>query len=180
WAQAAILAEVLSGGGPQARYRGSNLYARLKVAGIDVASMGTLEPEQESDTVLQVIEERRNTYRKLILRDGRLLGAMLVGDTRAAAALAQALDRRDLLPEEPLEALCVGFAPAAASGDRTICNCHQVSEASIQTAVSAGADSVAAVGVATRAGTGCGSCRSEIACIVSRRERKAVANANAE
>jgi nitrite reductase (NADH) large subunit len=169
WEQASVLADVLSGGAPRARYRGSNLYARLKVAGVDVASMGLLEPELETDAVVQVIEERRNSYRKMIVRDGRLVGAMLVGDTSAAARLAQAFDRRDPLPSDPLQALCVGPSWAGRTADeRTVCNCHRVSESCIRQAVSNGADSVDAVGVATRAGTGCGSCRSEIAALLVR------------
>ena len=72
WEQATVLADVLTGKQRQARYRGSKLYTRLKVAGVDVASMGRLEPELDSDQVVQVIEERRNAYRKLVIRDGRL------------------------------------------------------------------------------------------------------------
>ena len=45
WEQAGILAEVLTGANPLARYRGSKTYTRLKVAGVDVASMGRIEPE---------------------------------------------------------------------------------------------------------------------------------------
>ncbi len=178
WEQAAVLANVLGGAGPHARYRGSNLYVRLKVAGVDVASMGLLEPERETDEVIQVIEERRSAYRKLIVRDGKLAGAMLVGDTSAAASLAQTFDRGDPLPDNPLEALCPGPPTSAArAGDRTVCQCHKVSDASIRRAVSCGARTVDDVGVATRAGTGCGSCRSEIARIVLVEERPAVASA---
>ncbi len=71
WEQAAVLADVLSGTTPGSRYRGSKQFSRLKVAGVDVASMGLLQPELESDGVVQIIEERRKAYRKLILRDGR-------------------------------------------------------------------------------------------------------------
>ena len=59
WEQAAVLADVLTGKHALARYRGSKLYTRLKVAGVDVASMGSLEPELETDQVVQIIEERQ-------------------------------------------------------------------------------------------------------------------------
>jgi hypothetical protein len=81
---------VLCGTQPHERYRGSKLYTRLKVAGVDVAAMGTLEPELESDEVVQIVEERRYSYRKLIIRDQRLVGAMLVGVAAAAAPLVAA------------------------------------------------------------------------------------------
>jgi nitrite reductase (NADH) large subunit len=169
WEQAAVLADVLSGTSPHSRYRGSRVYARLKVAGVDVASMGMLEPELETDSVIQVIEERRNVYRKLVLRNGRLLGAMLVGDASAAPVLVQAFDRDEALPDNPLEALCASTCAASGPRERLVCNCHKVTETAIHLAIAGGASSVEAVGHATCAGTGCGSCRSEIARLVTRR-----------
>jgi nitrite reductase (NADH) large subunit len=169
WEQAAILADVLTGVNPQARYRGSKVYTRLKVAGIDVASMGRIDPELDSDEVIQIVETRRGAYRKLVVRGRALVGAMLVGNTAAAANLVQVFDRGDLLPEDPLEALC----PAASLGgdaraDRTVCNCNKVSEADLREAISCGAASVEALCLATRAGTGCGSCKTELAQILAR------------
>lgn len=161
WEQAAVLADVLSGTNPQARYHGSRVYARLKVAGVDVASMGELEPSLDTDQVLQVIEERRNAYRKVIVRDGKVLGAMFVGNTTAAASLVQAFDRNDPLPADPLAALCQSAA-VVRPGERVVCNCNKVTEKAIEEAISAGARSVAALGAATRAGTGCGSCKTEL------------------
>ncbi|MEY4546180.1 MAG: Nitrite reductase [Pseudomonadota bacterium] len=173
WEQAVVLADVLCGTKPQARYRGSKLYTRLKVAGVDVASMGSLEPELESDEVYQVIEERRSSYRKLIVRDGHLVGAMLVGNTAAAATLVQLFDRGDPLPTDPLEALCQLSGNSAANAqDRQVCNCHKVSEGALREAIANGADSVAALGECTKAGTGCGSCKGEIGQLVSSLVRK--------
>ncbi len=171
WQQAAVLADVLGGTVPRSRYQGSKVYARLKVAGVDVASMGLLEPELESDEVVQVVEERRDAYRKLITRGGRLVGAMLVGDTAAAAALVQSFDRGDPIPSDPLQMLCAWPAGAQAA-ERTVCNCNKVTDTVIEQAVASGADSVDAVGAATCAGTGCGSCKSEIARLIARHVRK--------
>ncbi|CAN91307.1 MULTISPECIES: FAD-dependent oxidoreductase [Sorangium] len=169
WEQAAVLADVLTGANPQARYRGTKLYTRLKVAGVDVTSMGSTEPELESDDVLQVVETRKSTYRKLILRDGRLLGAQFVGNTAAAATLVQLFDRNDPLPADPLEALCPGGgAGPAAQAERVVCTCHKVSEATLREAIEGGACSLEAACAATKAGTGCGSCRGEVAQLVAR------------
>jgi nitrite reductase (NADH) large subunit len=166
WEQAAVLADVLTGKNPGIRYRGSKLYTRLKVAGVEVASMGSLEPELDSDQVFQIVEERRNAYRKLVLRDGRLLGAMLVGNTKAASTLVQLFDRGTRLPDDPLEVLCQ--APAAASVERTVCNCNKVTEATVKQAIEGGCDSVEALGRATKAGTGCGSCKGELVQLLKR------------
>jgi len=173
WEHAAVLADVLSGKNPASRYRGSKLYSRLKVAGVDVASMGHVEPELETDEVIQIVEERRNAYRKLIVRGDRLMGAMLVGHTASAATLVQLFDRDDPLPGDPLEVLCqlsAGGAPA----ERVVCNCNKVTEAAIKAAVANGADSVAAIGECTRAGTGCGSCKGELGEILARQGKVAL------
>lgn len=167
WEQAAVLADVLSGVKTQSRYRGSKLYTRLKVAGVDVASMGVLEPELETDQVLQIIEEHRNAYRKLIVRDQHLVGAMLVGNTAATAALVQIFDRDDPMPEDPLEVLCQPRGASASAGERLICNCNKVTDRAIREAIDAGANSVAAIGEVTKAGTGCGSCKTELGQLLS-------------
>jgi nitrite reductase (NADH) large subunit len=172
WEQAAVLADVLTGANPQARYRGSKIYTRLKVAGVDVASMGRIEPELDSDEVIQVVETRRGSCRKLVVRGRALVGAMLVGNTGAAASLVQILDRGDPLPEDPLEALCprASFS-GEARAERTVCNCHKVSEGRLREAITAGAATVEALSATTKAGTGCGSCRSELAQLLIRHVR---------
>ena len=173
WEQAAVLADVLTGAQPQDRYRGSKLYTRLKVAGVDVASMGTLQPEFERDEVIQIVEERRDCYRKLIVRDGQLVGAMLVGNTAATAALVQLFDRGDPVPEDPLELLC-SLRAAPTPGERMVCNCNKVSEQALCDAIAAGADSIAALSECTRAGTGCGSCKGELTQLLAKHTKKPV------
>lgn len=171
WEQCEVLADVLTGANPQARYRGSKLYARLKVAGVEVASLGVLEPVLDTDEVIQVVEERKQAYRKLIVRERKLIGAQMVGNTESAAALIQVFDRGDLMPVDPLEGLC-SFSAGASGGVRMICNCNKVSEEAIVQAIAAGAISADAVGEQTRAGTGCGSCRSEITSLVQLHAKK--------
>lgn len=171
WEQAAVLADVLTGRSAS-RYRGSKLYTRLKVAGLEVATMGISEPERQEDDVLQIVQERKDTYRKLIVRDGRLVGALLVGDTSAAATLVQHFDRGDVLPDDPLELLCQG-APAADPAGRVVCNCNKVTEGQLLEAVQSGVDSVEALGASTKAGTGCGSCKNDLAQILLKVAKKA-------
>lgn len=170
WEQAAVLADVLTGRNVS-RYRGSKLYTRLKVAGVEVATMGVSEAEREEDDVLQIVQDRKDRYRKLIVRDRRLVGAILVGDTSAAGSLVQYFDRGDVLPEDPLELLCHA-PPAADPATRIVCNCNKVTEGALCEAVASGADSVEALCAATRAGTGCGSCKSELGQILARTSNK--------
>ncbi len=65
-------------------------------------------------------------------------------------------------------ALLAGAPPGAGAASASVCICHGVDSAAITGAIAAGANDVAAVGAATRAGTGCGSCRPEIAALLAR------------
>ena len=94
WEQAKVLADHITGRNPKAAYHGSRIATKLKVMGVEVASMGIVEPEQPQDEVVQFSEPKKGTYKKLIVRDGRLVGAILLGDISKAPYLMQAFDRR--------------------------------------------------------------------------------------
>jgi len=79
--QARILADVLSG--KEHRYGGSVVSTNLKVSGVNVFSAGDFEGREGSET-MTFRDVRRGTYKKLIVADGRLTGAVLVGDTQDA------------------------------------------------------------------------------------------------
>lgn len=164
--QCSVLADVLTGANPNARYRGSKVYTKLKVAGVDVASMGRIEATHAHDEVVQIVEERRGVYRKLVIEDGRLAGAILVGDSSSAAELVQLLDRRVVLPANRLDVLASGDAIANAGSDPEICNCHRVCKSTLQTAIRNGCDTLPKLSGQTAAGTGCGSCRGQLANLI--------------
>jgi nitrite reductase (NADH) large subunit len=166
WEQCAVLADVLTGANPRSRYAGSKVYARLKVAGVEVASFGALDAEFPTDEVVQVFEDRRGVYRKLVVRGGRLAGAMLVGCTEAAPALVQMYDRDEPLPPNRLDVLATGNAPSVA-GEREVCNCNHVTESAVAEAIRGGCDTLPALCDATRAGTGCGSCRGQLGAMLA-------------
>jgi nitrite reductase (NADH) large subunit len=172
WEQCAVLADVLTGANPRARYRGSKMYARLKVAGIEVASFGIPDAQFPTDEVVQVFEDRRGVYRKLIVRDGKLVGAMLVGCAEAAPALVQMFDRDEPLPSNRLDVLATGNAPVTTT-EREICNCNHVTESAVLDAIRDGCDTLPALCDATRAGTGCGSCRGHLTSLLTTHARTA-------
>ncbi|QDU22029.1 FAD-dependent oxidoreductase [Urbifossiella limnaea] len=178
WEQCGVLADILTGANPMARYRGSKLYTRLKVAGVEVASMGAVDATNDSDEVIQVIEDRRGIYRKLVIRDGKLAGAVVVGESDSAPALARWFDRADPLPPNRLDVFCSPDVSAAA-GDPEICNCHHVTESAIVGAVRDGCTSLPQLSAATRAGTGCGTCRGALARLILKNSPKAVVNGTA-
>ncbi|GAA4784315.1 NADPH-nitrite reductase [Actinomycetospora chlora] len=165
WEQAGVLADVVTGANPDAEYHGSRLATKLKVAGVDVAQMGVKTPERSSDEFVQFSETGRGVYQTVVIRDGTLIGATLVGDISKAAALTQAFDSRSALPEERVKLLfdlgSAGDDTSAADlpDDTQICNCNGVSKGDLVACVHDGAETVSACMAATRAGKGCGSCK---------------------
>ncbi|WP_433800726.1 nitrite reductase large subunit NirB [Actinomycetospora sp. CA-084318] len=165
WEQAEVLADVVTGANPDAEYHGSRLATKLKVAGVDVAQMGVKGPERATDEFVRFSETGRGVHQTVIIRDGTLIGATLVGDVSKVAALTQAFDSRSALPEERVKLLFdLGSADDAASAadlpDETqICHCNGVSKGDLVACVADGAGSVSACMGATRAGKGCGSCK---------------------
>jgi nitrite reductase (NADH) large subunit len=77
--QAAVLAEQLAGRGTL-RYTGSVLSTKLKVTGIEVFSAGDFQTDPGADELV-LADPEAGIYRKLVLREGRLVGACLYGDT---------------------------------------------------------------------------------------------------
>jgi nitrite reductase (NADH) large subunit len=79
--QARILARHLAG--DAASYAGSVVATNLKVSGVSVFSAGDFVAVDGSETIV-LNDARRGTYKKLVIADGRLTGAVLVGDTQDA------------------------------------------------------------------------------------------------
>jgi nitrite reductase (NADH) large subunit len=172
WEQAKVLADHITGRNTRAAYHGSKVATKLKVMGVEVASMGIAEPQYPEDEVIQFSDPKRGAYKKLIIRDGRLVGGILLGDISKAAYLMQSFDRNTPLPEERLGLLFdlgdppkqVTFEEMSASSQ--ICNCNGVSKAALVACVNAGKRNAKAVMDATRAGMGCGSCKAMVSEIV--------------
>lgn len=83
--QARVLSAALCG--QPGRYQGSMLATNLKVSGVPVFSAGDFEGAGAAHVVVQ--DEGMPSYRKLVLREGRLVGAVLVGDTADALWYAE-------------------------------------------------------------------------------------------
>jgi nitrite reductase (NADH) large subunit len=79
--QARVLAQHLAGG--SASYGGSVLSTNLKVSGVDVFSAGDFMGGQGCEAIV-LSDIRHGTYKKLVISEGRLTGAVLVGDTTDA------------------------------------------------------------------------------------------------
>ena len=79
--QARILAQHLAG--RTAAYQGSVVATNLKVSGVSVFSAGDFLGGEQSESIV-LSDVKRGTYKKLVIADGRLNGAVLVGDVADA------------------------------------------------------------------------------------------------
>jgi nitrite reductase (NADH) large subunit len=161
--QGKVLAATITGHrGPT--YAGTLQAAKLKIAGVDVFSAGDwtdaagAEPVRFEDPALGV-------YKKVVVRDGRLSGLILVGDTsdshrymdwmRSNADVSE--QRRQLL--FPAPASDAGLDVAEMSDTATICGCVGVTKGQIIHAIhEQGVNTMSQLKECTRASTGCGSC----------------------
>ena len=172
WDQARTLAERLTVEKSTATYTGSKTSTKLKVMGVELAVAGDKEPTNEDDEVVSYVEPNRGVYKKVIIRDGKVAGAILLGDGFTAPRLLQAFDRGETLPQNRAELLFPLSGEAATldladmPADAQVCNCNGVSKGKIIAAVDAGCRSLKAVCDATKAGTGCGSCIPQVQAVL--------------
>ncbi len=172
WEQAVVLADQITGANPDAAYHGSRTATKLKVAGVEVASMGLTEPERDTDEHIMFSEPKRGIFKSIVIRDDKIVGATLLGDSKKVAFLQQAFDRGLPLPAERVELMFDLGGPPAEVGvaeladDAQICNCNGVCKSTIVDTVKAGCKTVSGVMDKTRAGKGCGSCKGLVAQLV--------------
>jgi nitrite reductase (NADH) large subunit len=170
WEQAQVLADVITDTNPHSVYPGSKLSTKLKVMGVELASMGETKPLDAADEVVVYREPAHGIYKKLIVRNDRIAGAILLGDVEAAATLSQMFLNGAAAPERRADLLFgspkgVSLLQAADLPDNAqICNCNGVSKRRIVEAIQTGnCHSLSKVGARTKAGLGCGSCKGLVA-----------------
>ena len=151
-----------------APFKGADMSTKLKLMGVDVASIGDAHGATEGARSYQFLDERRQVYKKIVVSGcgTQLLGAVLVGDAAEYGTLLQLMLNKIALPAAP-EFLILpsngGVAAAAIGVDALpdaaqLCSCNDVSKGAVCAAVREGAVTIGAIKSATCAGTSCGGC----------------------
>lgn len=163
WDQAEVLADLLTGADPGARYVGTPSVTRLKAHGIDLVSLGSFTGGEE----LSFCDSRRGRYARLSLDGDKVVGAAILGLPDAGAAITQHFVRGTPAPSDrmgfllgralPPEGVAAG-APSRLPAAAEICRCNRVTKRQLVHAWQSGAHTVERLATATRATTGCGSC----------------------
>ena len=157
----------------------------LKARGLDMASAGNISPElwdawpPERDgggdspgrppiQVAQWADPEHGRYAKMVTRAGVLEGLVCVGMPRTAAELVLLYERGAELPADRTALFRLDSVeqqddgPAPADPDSTLCRCSGATLGGVENAIAGGCSSVKEVSACTRAGTGCGGCKSRI------------------
>ncbi|MBU0556768.1 MAG: nitrite reductase large subunit NirB [Alphaproteobacteria bacterium] len=151
-------------------YRGSVTSTKLKVSGIDVFSAGDFSGAGAGCEDIVLRDASRGVYKRLVLQDDRIVGAVLYGDTGDGSWYFDLLrkgesvaDLRDVLIFGQAFASGGGQADpkaavAALSDDAEICGCNGVSKGQVVSCIVKGAHSLDAVRSTCKASASCGSC----------------------
>jgi nitrite reductase (NADH) large subunit len=98
WEQARVCAAVLCGEMPEP-YVAPAPYTSLKVTGVDVFSAGVLEVRDDGDEEITLRDAGSGQYKKLVLRDGCLIGAILYGEIADGPWFVELIEsKRDVTP----------------------------------------------------------------------------------
>jgi len=154
--------------GEPARFQGADMSTKLKLMGVDVASIGDAQGSTAGSRAFQFSDERKQVYKKIVVSDcgKKLLGAVMVGDAAEYGTLLQMMLNGIALPEAP-EFLILpqsdgqakpGLGVDALPDAAQICSCNNVSKGQLCEAVAGGCTSIGELKSCTKAGTACGGC----------------------
>ncbi|OGX91583.1 nitrate reductase [Hymenobacter coccineus] len=159
--QAAVLARYLSGDVGSA-YQGSTFMNIIKIHGFDLCSIGLPERPNTTDyEEIVFIDRAQRYYKKCIIHQDRLVGAILIGDKGEFQEYRALIANKTELGDQRLQLLRSGSKAVPVLG-KLVCSCNNVGADNLRLAIAGGCGSVPALGAATGAGTGCGSCRPEV------------------
>ncbi len=192
--QGQVLAKRLCGV-ETAPYEGSIVYTKLKVSGVDVFSAGEFLDSPDTRAI-RVHDEFAGIYKKILVRDNKVVGAVLFGDTSDSSRILQMMRngtdvmqiRRVSILENP--AATAGGAARGAGGasavaamadDEIVCGCNGVSKGRIVRAIrEKGLCSVEEIKGCTGASRSCGGCKPLVAQLLEHVLGDAVAAAQKE
>lgn len=174
WDQAKVCAAQLADE-TAAIFTSKALSASLKITGIDVFSAGALMAADESDEEITLRDEFGGVYRKIVLRDGRLVGVVLYGQIADGQWYLQLMrDHEDVSALRERLVFGRAFVEASSGGpvaanfetmadDTQICGCNGVCKGAIVSAVRARElTTLSEVRAHTKASASCGQCTSQV------------------
>jgi nitrite reductase (NADH) large subunit len=152
--------------GEKKEFTGFDMSTKLKLLGLDVASLGNPFDDNPDNRVVEVHDTVTGIYKKMVIdpTGQKLLGAILVGDAEAYGMLSLYVKGNKVLPEQPQSLIVKGCGGAGLAIDSLeeediICSCSNVTYGTIRDAIEEKElRTVEEIQKCTKAGTGCGGC----------------------
>jgi ferredoxin-nitrate reductase len=159
--QASIVTQYLNGD-ISSYYQGSVLMNIIKIHGFDLCSIGLAECPNDTDyEEITFIDKSRRYYKKCIIHNDRLVGAILIGDKTEFREFKELISNKTELSDKRLQLLRSGNKAEPVLG-KLVCSCNNVGADNIRQKISEGCHELKNLCTMTGAGTGCGSCRPEV------------------
>jgi ferredoxin-nitrate reductase len=167
--QADVLAHFIHGD-LQSLYDGAVPMNILKLSGLDLCSIGLAEVPVNGEGYDEIlfIDKSMRYYKKCIIKDDRLVGAILIGDKSEFAEFKSLIENNIELSERRMQLLRSGKKGEPVIG-KLVCSCNQVGEGNLRKLVEGGCVSLKELCEKSGAGLGCGSCKPEVSLIVGSR-----------
>lgn len=160
--QADVLARFLHGD-LQSTYDGAVSMNILKLQGFDLCSIGIPEIPAKSEGYDEIlfIDKSMGYYKKCIIKDDRLVGAILVGDKSEFSEFKNLIENKIELSEKRLQLLRSGKKAEPVLG-KLVCSCNQIGAGNLHALIRKGHRNLLDLCERSGAGSGCGSCKPEI------------------
>ncbi|HGL6221998.1 TPA: nitrite reductase large subunit NirB [Staphylococcus aureus] len=153
-------------------YKGSTTFTSLKVSGCDLYSAGQIVENAEIKGI-EIFNSVDNNYKKIFLKDGNVVGAVLYGDIDDGSRFYNMMKKDESTEDYTLVSLLTkggeeaSLSIADMADDETICGCNGVDKGTIVNAITEnGFTTVEEVTAKTKAGNSCGKCKPQIAQIL--------------
>lgn len=149
-------------------FTGADMSTKLKLMGVDVASIGDAHGRTPGSKSFSLIDEVNEVYKKIVVSEDNklLLGAVLVGDADAYGNLLQLALNNIELPENPDSLILPAYDGQSGGGigvdalpdTAQICSCNNVSKGDLIAAIDGGVVELGELKSCTKAATSCGGC----------------------
>jgi len=159
--QAEVVANYMNGD-IASYYKGSLFMNIIKIHGFDLCSIGIPEcPDDKDYEEVVFIDKAKRYYKKCIIHQDRLVGAILIGDKSEFLEFRDLIANKTELSEKRLQLLRSGNKADPVLG-KLVCSCNNVGAENIKKKIESGCNTLPVLCATTGAGTGCGSCRPEV------------------
>lgn len=150
-------------------YTGSVLMNILKFENLDLCSIGMVNAPADDTSYEEIIlmDVSKRFYKKCIVKDDTLKGAILIGDKKEFAEFKRLIEEEIELSEKRNE-LLRGKSNSVPLKGKLVCSCSQVGEGNVVDAIANGCSDFAKLCSETGAGLGCGSCMPEVKAILKK------------